>query len=298
MTATVVAVVISYCPEVEALQSNLELIGRQTDAVIVIDNGSPEETVNRLSRMRSDVLDVVPLGYNAGIAKAQNLGIAAARERGASHVVLFDQDSRPAAGMVQCLLRALTSADRLGGRVALAAPNYVDDRHSERIPFFRVIDDLPQWFGCQSERDVFDIDAAISSGALISIAALDEVGGMGEDLFIDMVDIEWCFRAKSLGFRFLGVCGAFLSHCLGEEPLIIAGRQVAVHSPLRNYYFFRNVVWMFRQDYVPRVWKRVLARQMIKRYLLFSTCVAPRLSYFKEMTRGVWHGLRGRLGER
>lgn len=293
-----IAVVVSYFPDVEGLVSRLELIGRQTDATIVVDNGSPRETVDRLSVLRSDVLELLALGYNSGIAKAQNLGIAAARERGASHVVLFDQDSSPADGMVSRLTEVLTSAARDGERVALAAPSYTDDRHSVHIPFFRIIDDTPQWFGCQSDADIFDIDTAISSGAMIVVAALDEIGGMCEDLFIDMVDIEWCFRARSLGFRCLGVCAATLGHRLGEEPLRIFGRQVSVHSPLRNYYFYRNCVWLFRQDYIPTVWKRVLTRQMLKRYLVFSTCVAPRLGYVKEMTRGVWHGLVGRLGKR
>ncbi len=74
------------------------------------------------------------------------------------------------------------------------------------------------------------------------------------------------------------------------------GRNAHHFQPLRNYYFYRNVVWLFRQDYVPRVWKRILLRQMIKRFLLFSSSIAPRFAYFKMMTLGIWHGIRGRLG--
>ena len=49
---------------------------------------------------------------------------------------------------------------------------------------------------------------------------------MKESYFIDNVDLEWCFRAKSLGFDLVGTDAAVLYHAIGERssnPLVRGG---------------------------------------------------------------------------
>jgi len=68
------------------------------------------------------------------------------------------------------------------------------------------------------------------------------VGLMDEDLFIDHVDSEWCFRAKAKGFQLFGVGGAAMTHALGErrkEIWFLRRRIVTLHKPFRYYYIFR-----------------------------------------------------------
>ena len=46
---------------------------------------------------------------------------------------------------------------------------------------------------------------------------------MKESYFIDNIDLEWCFRAKSLGFDLVGTDAAVLYHAIGERssnPLV------------------------------------------------------------------------------
>jgi rhamnosyltransferase len=149
---------------------------------------------------------------------------------------------------------------------------------------------------CADAAARLPIDAAIASGSLLSVEALRLVGGMCEDLFIDLVDIEWCLRARSLGYQSFGVCGALLRHTLGESPRSVGGRKVVHHSPLRSYYFFRNAVWLMRQHHAPFAWKLAAVRQLGLRCLFYTVAVAPRLEYLRMMTLGLWHGIRGRLG--
>ena len=198
--------------------------------------------------------------------------------------------------MVAQLVAAASDLIGRGVPLALVAPDYVDERQAVHIPFMRLQGGRPEWFGCTGGSDVLEITTAIASGALIPVSTLRAVGGMRESLFIDLVDIEWCFRARARGFRAFGVCAAKLQHRLGEQPTRILGRKLATHSPVRNYYFFRNAVWLFRQRYVPPGWKHVVGQQMFKRYLVFSALVRPRLQYLRMMTLGLWHGFRGRGG--
>jgi len=62
---------------------------------------------------------------------------------------------------------------------------------------------------------MIETDYVVSSGALIPLAVLDQVGMMDESLFIDYVDSEWGLRAKSRGHLSFGICAAQMVHCLG-----------------------------------------------------------------------------------
>lgn len=292
----VVAVVVTYEPEAQALAAMLAALAPQVAALVIVDNGSRSTAKLHLPAAGVHPVHWIRLEENLGIGAAQNLGVQWAREQGADYVLLSDQDSEPAPEMVRQLVIVAQGLVMEGVPLALVAPDYVDDRQAVQIPFMHLVDGRPSWFGCDDARGTPEITTAIASGALIPLATLNAVGGMRESLFIDLVDIEWCFRARAHGFHAFGACGAKLRHNLGEQPTRVLGRRLATHSPLRNYYFYRNAVWLFRQRYVPRVWKRVIARQMLKRYLVFSVLVRPRLQYFRMMTLGLWHGLRGRGG--
>ena len=45
----------------------------------------------------------------------------------------------------------------------------------------------------------------ISSGCLIPLSAIDTIGEMDEELFIDHVDTDWFLRAKSLAHESLAL---------------------------------------------------------------------------------------------
>jgi rhamnosyltransferase len=294
--SSVVAVVVTFEPEPRALRRVLLALWRQVGALVIVDNGSHNGLAVELPAAARQTIHWIMLGENLGIAAAQNRGIAWARRQGARYVLLSDQDSEPASDMVGHLVAAADSLANSGVAVSLVAPDYSDERQSVQIPFMHIRDGHPKWFGCEGHEGRPEITTAIASGSLIPISTLEAVGHMRESMFIDLVDIEWCFRARAKGFRAFGVCAAKLRHNLGEQPTRVLGRALATHTPLRNYYFYRNAVWLFQQHYVPWVWKRVVARQMLKRYVVFPLFVHPRMAYFKMMSVGLWDGLRGRSG--
>lgn len=292
----VVAVVVSFFPDLAVLVQGLKAILAQVEVTVVVDNGSPAELEGQLGAQLSQGIKWVALGSNTGVARAQNVGIALAIDLGASHVILFDQDSAPAPGAVAHLVRAASDLEKRGIQVGQVASVVADERHKAGVPFFRLRAGRPDWVQCRDGDSVMEIDTAIASGSLMPTATLTAIGGMKEELFIDLVDIEWCFRARSRGFRNYCACGARLEHRLGDMPERLLNRDIVCHSPSRNYYFFRNALWLFRQDYVPNAWKRDVALQLMKRYVVYSLALRPRLEYLGMMTKGIWHGLRRRLG--
>lgn len=291
-----VAIVVVFFPDVRSLLRLIQALRAQVEAIVLIDNGSP---LNVRTELQSEIANGViwlSLGENRGVAAAQNVGIAWAREQGATHVVLFDQDSEPAPDMVARLLVAAEAMQENGFKIAAVGPSYLDERRNNPPPFIRVENLRLKRCACDTQDTVVPVDYLISSGCLIPMAALDVVGGMADELFIDYVDIEWGLRARRAGFQAFGVCNAFMHHSLGEPPIRFFGRNFPLHTPLRHYYHFRNAVWLYRQNWVPGNWKWVDGYKLLLKYVFYSLFARPRLAHWRMMTLGVWHGVKGRMG--
>jgi rhamnosyltransferase len=126
-------------------------------------------------------------------------------ERQSDYVILFDHDSLPAPDMVPRLVKAAEAKVAEGYKVGSLGPRYVDPRQSNPPPFILIRGLRLERRTCGSSDDIVEVDYLISSGCLIPMSTLREVGPMREDLFIDYIDIEWGLRAKAKGFQSFGV---------------------------------------------------------------------------------------------
>lgn len=293
----IVAIVVTYEPDLVKLTRLLDAIRHQVQRTIIVDNGSTINMNDLLANRNGPSIYCLCLGNNHGVATAQNAGIAWAREQGASFVILFDQDSIPDPGMVALLHRTYQRKTDEGFQVAAVGPRYVDERNCARASFSRLSGMRIVTEDCTIHKEAIPVDFVISSGSVISLEALNRIGCMNEALFIDQIDIEWGLRAKSLGYQSFGVHNAVMKHSLGEAPLSILGRKLLNHSPLRHYYIVRNGVWLISKNYTPLGWRLYFVRMILVRYLLYPLWVTPRFAYFNMMTKGLWHGLLGRMGK-
>lgn len=288
----VCAVVVTFQPDFGILGRMLDGLRPQVAEVIVVDNGSDADVCAWVAARQDADLRCLPLGCNTGVASAQNRGIDDAVARGASHVLLMDQDSLPAGDMVQRLLEVSLARPDAGA----VGPFYQDPRQRDTSPFieirgWRVVRHFPS----EGVTDT-PVDYLIASGSLISVEALRTVGPMRDDLFIDYVDIEWGLRARSRGLRNYGVFGARMAHDLGEAPIEFRGRSIPVHSPLRHYYIMRNALLLYRDPRVPAHWKWVDGSRLVLKFGFYSLFTARPLQHLRMMLRGLWDGLRGRGG--
>jgi rhamnosyltransferase len=289
---SVCAVLVSYCPDEAALRAELDAVLPQVAATLVVDNASTPA----LSPETTTGAEVMVLAQNVGLAEAQNRGIAWARERGYEYVLLLDDDSRPEPDMVTQLVVAHRELSRTV-RVGAVGPRYRDLREHADAPFVRVKFPRSDLLHCEASGAPIECDFLISSGALIPLAVLDDVGDMLSGFFIDNVDLEWSFRVRSHGYRLYGVCAAVMQHALGDERLRLpGGRAQVVHSPSRLYYMTRNRIMLYRMPHTPAVWTwQDLLRLPIK-LAIFSLLVPPRRRNARYMLRGVLDGLRRRSG--
>ena len=288
------AVVVTYHPDPSILGQLVASLVVQVDRVVVVDNGSDSRVVSSLAASYPGfALDLIENSTNEGLAAAQNRGIAHARSAGCSHVILFDQDSLPPPGLVSGLLDAARSV----GDQAVVGPCISDERLGVRTPFVRFgVFGVRRYWCAESSTAVVPADFLIASGVLIPLRVFDKVGPMDESLFIDNVDLEWCFRARSRGVRLFGACGVRMAHSLGDRAFRVGSRVIHYHGPIRQYYMMRNRVLLYRREYTPKGWIVQDFFRVLVKFVLFSLVFAPRGRNIAMMLRGVWHGLRGITG--
>ncbi|HXE65789.1 MAG TPA: glycosyltransferase family 2 protein [Rhodanobacteraceae bacterium] len=293
--AGVCAVVVTYHPDATLLAAQLDALHAQADHIVVVDNATPADSVRVLCAACPQV-ELLALTENIGLAAALNAGITRARETpGMTHVLLMDQDSVPEPGMVEALTAALDRQSR-HARVAAVGTRFLDPREGVDSPFVRIRFPVNRQLHCNGACDEVACDFLITSGSLIPLEVLDEVGGMDERLFIDNVDLEWCFRATSKGYALFGVCGARMLHHHGATRHRVPGvpRGVVVHTPRRLFYMMRNRVLLYRRACTPRRWIAQDLPRLVVKFLLFALLIAPRRKNLRCMLAGLRAGIAGR----
>jgi len=294
------AVVVTYNPNFERLGRSVSILSACVERVIVVDNASRTEVPGELTRRTGMAIDSIVMSENLGVAVALNRGIERAIERGATHVLLMDHDSEPVPGMIDELVAAL---DELGKnhKVAAVGPTLVDSRTDEPLPFFRFgYLRLVKIRPAATEKYV-RADHLMTSGTLVPVEVFKEVGPMMESLFIDYVDIEWCFRAQAKGYECFGVRDARLRHSLGNRTFTYrwfgSVKQSHAHSPFRYYYMCRNP-WLFcRSRGLPLRVKISETFRSIERLLIVPFILKEnRMANMRMMFRGIVDGVLGKGG--
>jgi rhamnosyltransferase len=282
------AVVVYYNPDPGLIQEQLvRLASAGVGAVVIIDNSaaSNEVHVAHLAQ-RFPVFRYLLLGGNAGLARAQNLGITSLLDTQA-FILLLDQDSLPSPGMLQALLEEATELGNAGVKLATIGPTPINRAtglpYQERVP--RPVEYLSN--GRTRRRGEI-----ISSGSLIPVGAFAAVGLLDEELFIDGVDHEWCWRAGRLHGWVVGMSErTTLSHMLGEGDRSLLGIRVKVSTPFRTYYQVRNYFILARRNYVPLFWKVSNLVKYLVKFFYFSSRSGNGRDYFRNMCRGARDGL-------
>lgn len=298
--ARIGAVIVSYHPHLPDLKRTLDALEPQVESVFIVDNGSGDATVLQLRALVAGRnAELVEFAANRGIAAAQNAAIARAQALGLDFMVLFDDDSLPAPDLVAQLARAFRKVQDSGQRIAAIGPQWVDGRTGRRGSFYRIqrgriVGVMP------ADTAPIPVDFLIASGTLLSLHAVREVGAMREDYFIDHVDTEWCVRAARAGWKLYGTSAAQLTHALGDAGRRVwfgRWREVALHSPLRNYYEVRNTVLLLRSPNLTGSWRVAQLTRLAQLLVFYALLVPPRPARVAAMGRGIVHGLRGRAGK-
>lgn len=287
----VLGVIVTYNPNPLLLFEIIKLLNFQVWKLVVVDNCSDDTSFMQELNVFPNLI-LFENKKNMGLAYAYNQGVSVARKEDANFVLLMDQDSLPHENMVEQLLNSYSNYDQAKRFVAAAGPNYTDFKGNGGSAFLKFqLLGLKKIINC--DRDIVEVDHLISSGSLIPVQMfnVDKVGPFIDELFIDYVDTEWCWRARRLGFTLFGVCSANMRHSLGDSTQKIFGKSIPIHSPFRHFYLMRNGFWLLKQSWVGWRWRLMDSVRLLKIFIYFSVISKNRMQHFKAMFRGIIVGL-------
>lgn len=261
---------------------NVKLIIDQVAYLYVVDNSEVAD-----SKLIADILAIskkiryISNDGNLGIARALNVAADTALEDGFTYLLLLDDDSQAPAGLVCELLEIYSNfaVDNIGIVAAQSDPS---------VP---------------NKASVNEVLTIITSGSLLNLQAYKSVGPFLDELFIDWVDLEYCFRLQKHGYKILVDDAVRLTHRLGtfqvKRLLGFLPIRWRSHSPTRLYYKFRNsqyVVKQYRQQiplsFVGSIYYE-LGRDLLK--ILFLE--ADKSTYLTSVWQALNDGFRGELGK-
>lgn len=287
--AQVWAVMPVYRPGDDSLRA-LEATVGQVSGVVIVDDGSGPESGDVLDRLRGSAV-VIPLESNSGIGAALNIGVAYARDAGATHVLFVDQDSAPQHGFVDRLIETWSGARDRGVDVGSVVPEYFSTIRQAR----------PRQDG------LLDAVNGIQSGMLVPTETFDRIGVLRSEYFIDLVDTEFELRMRRAHLAALASPRLRLEHQLGHRyrrhrwhgwyAWLTLHPDITLSSPFRYYYRLRNRVALNREYFWSSPWLR--GKETIADLIHFADTIAlstRRGAIVRLYRRALGDAVRGRMG--
>lgn len=289
-----ISVIVTYNPNLQNLSKLTEMLSASCTDVVIVDNFS--KNINELSALLINA-EVVSLRENYGIARAQNTGIKKALELGAKKIFFFDQDSEIDEHFIKNLVSDYNKLEGMGGKIAAIGPQFIDKEFGFYAPGLIVKNNgLINKIDISEIAEPVQVGIIISSGSLIPVSVLQDVGFMNEDFFIDYVDTEWCFRALQKGYKIYVSNKAVMYHSVGESTITLLGKTCPVHSAYRRYYRVRNLFLMKNMPHISKAWIfSMLINNCIAQIILFFT-QKNKFSYVYYFMLSIWDGIKGKKG--
>jgi len=283
----VVAVIVAYHPDLALLKRVIESTATMVSTIVLVNNDQGDWS----DGFKASAFVHTP-ERNIGLAAAYNFAAEFARGEAATHLLLLDQDSVPAPGMVPQLLAEYSRSEPIGG----VGPLWKDPRTGETGRFAVKFGETR----APKPDEVLNVSFLISSGSLIGLASLSEIGPFDDRLFIEHVDTDWALRAKAKGFSLYGVAAAVLEHTIGNGVLVLpaSSRRTFLYPPERTYYLVRNSIRLWLRPYATWRWRLFEVSRMCRLlavYLVFSPARGVR---FKAIMHGIRDAFRPQISER
>jgi GT2 family glycosyltransferase len=167
--------------------------------VVVVDNGSTDDSVARIEAAYPDVR-LLAMDKNLGFAGGNNAGIRELLRRGVKYVWLLNNDTQPTRRALRKMVQMAEANFRLGAVGSVlhytSSPESVQAWGGGRINL---------WTGYCSHATSHPpsrrLDFLTAASMLVRRKALEDVGLMDDQFFLYWEDAELCFRLRRRGWQ-------------------------------------------------------------------------------------------------
>lgn len=277
-------VVILYHPDTNALMEHLHSYLSVVDHLLILDNSEhPSSDLAEIwSKDASNKIQYQYFGENRGIAERLNQAIEYAQSQGYRYLLTMDQDTGFQPGQMLQYWQKVQD-NQLDNVVQFGA---------NCQPDFTPISNMP-----------LQTNNLITSGTILDLSIIDQIGSFDEALFIDFVDTEFSFRVVENGYRNLLFADIVLQHRIGYLKM---GRSIKnlkssariLHAPIRVYYILRNGLYLlFKSPYVKGENRKLLLSNMkiLKNDLIYHN---QKGAVYSNVLRAVFDFVIGKMGKK
>lgn len=268
-------------------------LARLNGELCVVDNASTDGSVAFLHTYHPQV-DILQTGENLGGAGGFSAGMRAALHQNCDYIWLLDNDIIVETGALQALIEVLLTHPEVGAagsQICVAAKadtvQEVGGKITAGLGLVR-----QQHSGqprLSAKTPAFQVDYVAACSVLIRRECLVQTGVFA-NFFIFLDDVEWCLRARKLGWQIWAAPASVIQHHYG---------LLKPTSAWREYYRRRNYLTVLN-TYPPR-YGRQLASFVYLAFLNYSLLLyhwRGQLPLYRSLLAARNDAINGRLGKR
>lgn len=227
--------------------------------IVVVDNASPDQSVEMLQRYLSEnvsdeKVQLIASSVNGGFSAGNNLGIQWALETykdKLSHVWLLNNDTEPEPTALNELLNVVQQQAALKNDVLVGSLlRYPDGQFQQGGIRINHWTGQLRGYPESSHLTPRQVDAVSGASLLIPRCVLDLVGRLEESHFLYVEDVDYCLKAKSVGVKTWLCPNSVVIHDEGAST----GKEGKRASALTQYYYQRNRMVVLAQYGHPLQW--------------------------------------------
>ena len=212
--------------------------------VIVVDNGSTDDSVEKIREAFPDVA-VLASGKNLGFAKGNNLGIRFALEEGADYIWLLNNDTEPTVDALSQLVDIAESSGDVGavGSILMYASRP---------------DDVQVWGGGRVNRWTGHSSYAIApkptswfhflcgASMLVRCSVFNAIGYLDEEFFLYWEDVEFGVRLTTKGWKLAIAPDSIVLHKVNASTrrANMSGERYSTTSGIRFLRKYSPLSWV------------------------------------------------------
>ena len=254
------AIVIWYNPE--QMEDNVAIknvlsYSEHVQKVYIIDNSNSDN-----SKLASNIKNSVYVANkkNLGIAKALNIGCKRAYDDHFDWVITMDQDGYFENNEFKKYIKLVDSKILSNPKIK---SYYCSQNESQQFePIIRrikrnIIRTVTFSFFNKDKKESKgnELDECITSANIINLKTWEELGGFDDFLFIDWVDIDFCYRLKENGYKIQSVRECYSNHTLGNVNMNKWVGGYVIYNDFRMYHIIRNYKIMCKRHHLSKLAK-------------------------------------------
>ena len=287
--------IVLFNPNIKLLNNVIKSLLNEVDKIFIYDNS--QLSIRNLFNAYNGEFEYLHESSNIGIAAAQNKLIKLAISQNFKVALLSDQDTVYPKNYMQKMLKYLLIQNNI---IALV-PNRKNVNHKfTKDAGHYVFDKENKLKLIYAKEEYISVSHSIASGMILNLKYIDNTKLMNENLFIDWVDNEWCWRMVKLNFMILCIPNIIINHSLGDSSIKILNKKFVKRNSIRNYYIIRNALYLLLYSNFKKYNKTInkyLFKKVVQHSLFSIVASNEKKKQFVYILRAISNAITKKLGE-